>query len=153
MNIAVLGAGAGGCAVAFDCAAHGHKVSLFDFEQFPESIEGVQTNGGIHCGGVLEGYQSVVYAGHEIEEALDGADIIYAVGPAYSTRPFAEICKTFGIRTLSLQKLRRCRMPFDCLSRAKSRFSTSSKVGCYWPRLRRKIPIMCWSKCAMSIRR
>jgi len=26
---------------------------------------------------------------------LDGADIIYAVGPAYSTRPFAEVCKPY----------------------------------------------------------
>jgi len=93
MNIAVLGSGAGGCAVAFDCAAHGHKVSLFDFEQFPESIKAVQNNGGINCEGVLEGFQPVVHAGHEIEKALDGADIIYAVGPAYSTRPFAEVCK------------------------------------------------------------
>ena len=35
MNIAVLGSGNGGCAVAFDCAANGHQVRLFDFEQFP----------------------------------------------------------------------------------------------------------------------
>jgi opine dehydrogenase len=34
-------------------------------------------------------------AGHEIEKALDGADIIYAVGPAYSTRPFAEACRPY----------------------------------------------------------
>jgi opine dehydrogenase len=95
MNIAVLGSGNGGCAVAFDCAAHGHQVSLFDFEPFPESIKAVQENGGIHCEGELEGFQPVAYAGHEIETALDGADIIYAVGPAYSTRPFAEACKPY----------------------------------------------------------
>jgi opine dehydrogenase len=95
MNIAVLGSGNGGCAIAFDCAAHGHQVSLFDFEQFPESIKAVQDKGGIHCEGILEGYQPVVSAGHEIEKALDGADIIYAVGPAYSTRPFAEACKPY----------------------------------------------------------
>jgi len=93
MNIAVLGSGNGGCAVAFDCAANGHQVRLFDFEQFPESIKAVQNNGGIYCEGVLEGFQPVGYAGHEIEKALDGADIIHAVGPAYSTRPFAEACK------------------------------------------------------------
>jgi opine dehydrogenase len=93
MKIAVLGSGNGGCAVAFDCAAHGHQVTLFDFEQFPASIQAVQKNGGIHCEGELEGFQAVAYAGHEIEKTLDGADIIYAVGPAYSTRPFAEACK------------------------------------------------------------
>jgi len=95
MSIAVLGSGNGGCAVAFDCAAHGHQVNLFDFEQFPENIKAVQNNGGIHCEGVLEGFQPVVSAGHEIESALAGADIIYAVGPAYSTRPFAEACKPY----------------------------------------------------------
>jgi opine dehydrogenase len=95
MNIAVLGSGNGGCAVAFDCAAHGHHVHLFDFEQFPESIKAIQNNGGIHCEGELEGFQSVASAGHKIEIALDGADIIYAVGPAYSTRPFAEACKPY----------------------------------------------------------
>ena len=93
MNIAVLGSGNGGCAVAFDCAAHGHQVSLFDFEQFPDSIKAVQNNGGVYCEGELEGFQPVAYAGHEIEKALNGVNIIYAVGPAYSTRPFAEACK------------------------------------------------------------
>ncbi|BBO68654.1 octopine dehydrogenase [Desulfosarcina alkanivorans] len=93
MKIAVLGSGNGGCAVAFDCAAYGHQVALFDFEQFPASIGAVRDNGGIHCEGELEGFQPVAYAGHDIEKALDGADIIYAVGPAYSTRPFAEACR------------------------------------------------------------
>ena len=95
MKIAVLGSGNGGCAVAFDCAAHGHRVNLFDFEQFPETIKAIQNNGGIHCEGILEGFQPVASAGHDIEKALDGADIIYAVGPAYSTRPFAEACKPY----------------------------------------------------------
>jgi len=95
MNIAVLGSGNGGCAVAFDCAAHGHRVNLFDFEQFPQSIKAVKNNGGIHCEGILEGFQPLASAGHEIDKALDGADVIYAVGPAYSTRPFAEACKPY----------------------------------------------------------
>ncbi len=38
MQITVLGAGAGGTAVAFDCASHGHDVRVFDFEQFPDNI-------------------------------------------------------------------------------------------------------------------
>ncbi len=93
MNIAVLGSGNGGCAVAFDCAAHGHRVTLFDFQQFPASIKAIQENGGIHCEGEVEGFQAVAYAGHHIEKALDGAELLYAVGPAYSTRPFAEACR------------------------------------------------------------
>ncbi|MDH3589385.1 MAG: NAD/NADP octopine/nopaline dehydrogenase family protein [Gammaproteobacteria bacterium] len=93
MKIAVLGSGNGGCAVAFDCAAHGHTVSLFDFDPFPDQVAAVRGNGGIHSEGQLEGFAPIAYAGHDIAEALDGADIIYAVGPAYSTRPFANACK------------------------------------------------------------
>jgi opine dehydrogenase len=95
VEIAVLGSGNGGCAVAFDCAKHGHNVRLFDFEGFPENIIGVQEAGGIQAEGELEGFASIAYAGHDIEETLDGADLIYAVGPAYSTKPFAEACKPF----------------------------------------------------------
>ena len=43
MKIAVLGAGAGGTAIAFDCAYHGHEVRLFDFPQFPENITAIDT--------------------------------------------------------------------------------------------------------------
>jgi len=38
MNITVLGAGAGGTTVAFDCAAHGHQASLFDFLFYEEGV-------------------------------------------------------------------------------------------------------------------
>jgi len=93
MNIAVLGSGNGGCAVAFDCAACGHRVRLFDFEGFPQTIQAVNEDGGIHCEGIRDGFQPLDYAGHDIEKVMEGADIIYVVGPAYSTRPFAEACR------------------------------------------------------------
>ncbi|CAN8072964.1 unnamed protein product [Agarophyton chilense] len=92
MKVAVLGSGNGGCAIAFDCAHHGHTVNLFDFESFPATIAQVQKQGGIHSEGQLEGFAPIAYAGHDIKEALDGVDIIYAVGPAYSTHPFAKAC-------------------------------------------------------------
>ena len=90
MKITVLGAGAGGTAVAFDCAAHGHEVRLFDFEQFPDNIAAIAAGGGIQAEGDIEGFGAIAYAGHDIDEALQGAELIYAVGPAYSTEPFGE---------------------------------------------------------------
>ena len=51
MNIAVLGAGAGGTTLAFDYAAHGHEVSLFDFPQFPGNIAAIAEQQGIHADG------------------------------------------------------------------------------------------------------
>lgn len=92
MKIAVLGSGNGGYAVAFDCATHGHAVSLFDFDAFPDGIRSIAGQGGIHSEGELEGFAPLQYAGHDIEEALHDAELIYAVGPAYSTGPFAEAC-------------------------------------------------------------
>eukprot|EP00178_Gracilaria_changii_P014288 TRINITY_DN40370_c0_g1_i1.p1 TRINITY_DN40370_c0_g1~~TRINITY_DN40370_c0_g1_i1.p1 ORF type:complete len:389 (+),score=67.47 TRINITY_DN40370_c0_g1_i1:31-1197(+) len=93
MKIAVLGSGNGGCAIAFDCANHGHIVTLFDFESFPASVTAVRNLGGINAEGKLSAFAPIAYAGHDLAKALDGVDLIYAVGPAYSTRPFARACK------------------------------------------------------------
>lgn len=88
MKITVLGAGAGGTAVAFDCASHGHVVRMFDFEQFPDNIATIAEKGGIKSEGALSGFGSIAYSGHDIDAALQDAELIYVVGPAYSTEPF-----------------------------------------------------------------
>ena len=90
MKIAVLGAGAGGTALAFDCAFHGHEVGLFDFPQFAENIEVIAKQRCIHAEGDISGSADIAYAGHDIDLALQGAELIYVVGPAYSTEPFGE---------------------------------------------------------------
>ena len=90
MKIAVLGAGAGGTAVAFDCASHGHEVGLFDFSKFPENIKVVAEQKGIHAEGDISGFADIAYAGHDIDLVLKGAELIYVVGPAYSTEPFGK---------------------------------------------------------------
>ena len=92
MNITILGAGAGGLAAAFDCAVHGHSVRLFDFPQFPVNIEAVVGQGGIHAEGDISGFGPVAYAGHDIDKALEDAELIYVIGPAFSTLPFGEGC-------------------------------------------------------------
>ena len=93
MQMAVLGSGNGGCAVAFDCAQHGHRVNLFDFDAFPDQIRAVSDAGGIYAEGELEGFAPIHYAGHDIEEALSEAEMIITSGPAYSTLPFAKACQ------------------------------------------------------------
>ena len=90
VKIAVLGAGAGGTAVAFDCASFGHDVRLFDFSAFPENIAAVAEQQGIHAEGDIAGFASVTSASHDIDATLDDAALIYVVGPAYSTVPFGE---------------------------------------------------------------
>jgi len=90
MKIAVLGAGAGGTATAFDCASHGHEVRLFEFPQFPENVAVIAEQGCVHAEGDISGSADITYAGHDIDMALKGAELVYVVGPAYSTEPFGE---------------------------------------------------------------
>ena len=90
MKIAVLGAGAGGTAMAFDCATHGHDVRLFDFAEFPDNIARIADQRGIHAEGDIAGFANILSASHDVDEALQDADLIYVVGPAYSTEPFGE---------------------------------------------------------------
>jgi opine dehydrogenase len=90
MKITVLGAGAGGTAVAFDCASHGHEVRLFDFVQVPDNIAAIASQGGIAAEGDIAGFGGIAYSGHDIDDALQDAELIYVVGPAYSTEPFGE---------------------------------------------------------------
>ena len=79
MNITVLGAGAGGTTVAFDCAAHGHQVNLFDFPQFPDNIAAISEYGGIQAEGDISGFSAIAYAGHDIDRALENAKLIESV--------------------------------------------------------------------------
>jgi len=89
MRVAVLGAGNGGVASAFDFAQHGHEVSLFATPQFGDNVVAVAANGGIAASGDLEGFAPVRYAGHDAGEAMAGAELVVVVGPAYSTEPLA----------------------------------------------------------------
>lgn len=93
MKVAVLGSGNGGVAIAFEWARAGHEVTLFDFEQFGANIADIAQRGGITSDGEMDGFAPVVYAGHDIGEAMRDAELVFAVGPAYSTAPFAEACR------------------------------------------------------------
>jgi opine dehydrogenase len=95
MKVAVLGSGNGAHAVAFEWGKAGHDIYMFDFEQFPKGIEAINKAGGITSEGELEGFQKITYAGHDISKVVTDADIIFAVGPAYSTEPFGKACKPY----------------------------------------------------------
>lgn len=117
MKIAVLGSGNGGCAVAADCALHGHDVRLFDFEAFPEQIAAIRAAGNsrgdgvavdpsgprpstgdaspgiggvIEATGDVEGRAVLTYAGHDLARAVADTELVYVVVPSYATRAFGE---------------------------------------------------------------
>lgn len=93
MRIAVLGSGNGGCAVAADCALHENEVRIFDFEKFNHNISAIAKSGGIKATGKVDGFAPMAYAGSDIKKAVEGAELIYVVGPSYSHVAFARAYK------------------------------------------------------------
>ena len=89
MRVAVLGAGNGGLASAFDFAQHGHEVALYAPPEYAEHALAVQQAGGIRSSGDLEGFAPIAYAGTDAAEAMSGAELVLLVGPAYATEPLA----------------------------------------------------------------
>src|SRR4051794_41889405 len=87
MRVAVLGAGAGGLAAAFDFAQHGHEVSLYATPEFGDNVVAVDRAGGITASGALQGFAPVRYSGHDVGEAMAGGELVLGVGPADSTEP------------------------------------------------------------------
>jgi opine dehydrogenase len=85
MRVAVLGAGNGGVASAFDFAQHGHEVSLYAPSQYSDNTVAVAEAGGITASGDLEGFAPIRYAGDDAAEAMAGAELVLVVGPAYAT--------------------------------------------------------------------
>ena len=65
MRVAVLGAGNGGVASAFDFAQHGHEVSLYATPEFGTNVVAVDEAGGITASGDLEGFAPIRYSGHD----------------------------------------------------------------------------------------
>ena len=66
MRVAVLGAGNGGVASAFDFAQHGHEVALYAPEEHGDNVVAVDRAGGITSSGDLEGFAPIRYAGHDV---------------------------------------------------------------------------------------
>ena len=95
MKVAVLGSGNGAHATAFEWARAGHDVYMFDFPQFSKSIDAIKEAGGIYSDGVMEGFQKLCYAGTDITKVVPGAEVIFAVGPAYATEAFGKACAPY----------------------------------------------------------
>ena len=96
MKVAILGSGNGALAMAFEWARAGHDIYMYDFPQFDKQIKAINAAGGIFSEGKMEGFQPVKYAGHDIEVCLKGAELVFAVGPAYSTEPFGKVCAPYA---------------------------------------------------------
>ncbi len=93
MKVTVLGAGNGGVAAAWDWGIHGHEVALWSSPEYGDNLGPIAEKGGVTCLGSEAGFGEVAYAGSDIGKALKGAELVLAVGPAYSTEAYARAVK------------------------------------------------------------
>jgi opine dehydrogenase len=92
---AILGAGGGGQVFAAHLALRGYEVSIFDVPEFYDStIKPIQKQNGIYLttepyvgDAVPTGFAHVL-ASTEMKEAVDGAEIIHIIIPAYAQNRF-----------------------------------------------------------------
>jgi opine dehydrogenase len=84
---AVIGGGNGGQSAAGHLGMLGYPVRLFDI--FEESIAAINKQGGIKVSGVIEGFGKVEFATTDMARAVNGADIVMVITPAFAHRDVA----------------------------------------------------------------
>lgn len=87
---AIIGGGNGGQTMAGHLAMLGERVRLFDVAPF--TVELIDRQKGIRLTGVMEGFGALEFATHDIQKALEGADIIVVVLPAIYHKSIADQC-------------------------------------------------------------
>lgn len=87
---AIIGGGNGGQSLAGHLAMMGFPVRLYDI--FPDTIYAIETLGGIHVDGVVNGFGPLEKVTTQIAEAVRGATIVMVVAPAVAHRLIAKDC-------------------------------------------------------------
>lgn len=90
-KIAVLGGGNGGCAFSGYLGMKGFNVCLYEVPQFKDNIEAIKNRGGIDVVGVVEGFGKIGLVTSDIEEAIEGAEVIMISVPAFAHRNMATL--------------------------------------------------------------
>jgi opine dehydrogenase len=91
-TVAVLGGGNGGHTLAADLSLSGHDVRLFEMEKFKPLMREVFETKQIRClGEILNGTTSINVVTSDIDEALEGAEVILVAVPAFAHRNYAHL--------------------------------------------------------------
>lgn len=85
---AVIGGGNGGHAAAGQLGISNQEVKLYDISK--ETVDAIQSQGGINVSGVLEGFGKVALASTDMSEILDGVDVIMVVVPSIYHKQLAK---------------------------------------------------------------
>ena len=87
-NIAVIGAGNGGQAMAAFLALKGYRVNLYN--RTASRIAAIKEEGGIHLSGLYKGYGKLNKVTTSIQDAIDDVELIMVVTPAIAHKYLAE---------------------------------------------------------------
>lgn len=92
-SITILGGGNTAFAVAAALALRGCDIALCELPAFAEMVEPIADDGTIGLHGVAgEGRAQIGRVTTDVGEALQAADLLLLIVPAYAQRPFAEAC-------------------------------------------------------------
>lgn len=94
-EVAVLGGGAGGHAVAADLTLKGFKVNLFELPQFVSGIKPTMETGEIELTGCAAGIAKINMVTTDIEKAIKGVRTIFVVAQSRADVLFAEACTPY----------------------------------------------------------
>lgn len=100
MKITVVGGGNGAFAVSADLALQGHEVTLLESPQFETSIEKIRDIGGIELtsfpsSGRANGFAKLAGITTHPDKALQRAELVFVVVPAYTQKNMAEFCAPY----------------------------------------------------------
>jgi len=87
---AIVGGGNGGQSLAAHLGLMEFTVRLYDI--FPDTVDAIQNQGGIHVNGAVNGFGKVALATTDLSAAVAGADVIMVVAPAIAHHSIAKAC-------------------------------------------------------------
>lgn len=90
ISLAVLGGGNGAFSMAADLAIKGFDVRLWS--PYDQEMAPVRENGGIECEGLVQGHGPIRVATTDMAQAIDGAEFVMVVVPAFAHRAVARAC-------------------------------------------------------------
>jgi opine dehydrogenase len=90
-QLAVLGGGNGAHAMAADAALRGISVTMYEMPEYESNVEHVRESGVIEAGGVISGRAEIQQVTTDIDAALDGADVVAVVVPAFAHAEYADL--------------------------------------------------------------
>lgn len=90
-NITIMVGGNGAFAAAADLTSRGHKVTIYESENFKESVAGIYDDHIINAiGEGPVGEFKIHNVTYDLEEALKDADVIMPIAPAYAQKNVAQ---------------------------------------------------------------